>query len=375
MQIGINAQLLSKADAGVANYAKNLIKGLINIDGQNNYSIFGNPVYLDWVVAPNAVIVTTNTLIHGSPRRILWEQFILPFKVGNRHLDIMHYPDHTAPLFCKVCPITITVHDLAFLSFPKTFGRVRRIYKSLSIFRSAAMADRVIVVSEATKKECLRFLNIPEERISVIYNGVHREFGPIEDEERLEDVKTIYGLSDKVILYVGTLEPRKNILNLVNAFYNLKKKERISHQLVLAGGKGWLYKEVFEMVEQLGMADDVKFTEYVPKDVLSILYNIAEIFVYPSIYEGFGLPPLEAMACGCPVVVSNVASLPEVCGDAAYYVDPYSVESIAEGIYKVLTDEGLRQGLIQKGLERANLFSWEKSAKEHIKVFEEVLNS
>jgi glycosyltransferase involved in cell wall biosynthesis len=182
-----------------------------------------------------------------------------------------------------------------------------------------------------------------------------------------------YSLPEHFIFFTGSLEPRKNLKNLIQAYSGLDKRIRKDIKLVLAGFKGWQNKEIMALLRKV--KSDVFYLGYVSDAALRDLYNLATLFVYPSFYEGFGLPPLEAMACGCPVVVSNAASLPEVCGGAAYYVDPYNIESIAEGIHKVLTDEALRQSLIEKGLERAKLFSWEKSAKKHIEVFDEVLSS
>jgi len=176
-------------------------------------------------------------------------------------------------------------------------------------------------------------------------------------------------------LFVGTLEPRKNIIRLIRAFHQMRTSAHVEHELVIAGKEGWLYSGIFDEVDRLGLKDSVHFLSYVtPKDLVN-LYSIADMFVYPSLYEGFGFPPLEAMACELPVVASNISSMPEVIGDAAVLVNPYDVNSIAEGIFKVLTDDTLRLSLIEKGLERVKIFSWDKSAKEYLKVFEEILNS
>lgn len=374
MRIGINAQLISRSNAGVAVYAGELIRTLLDIDDHNNYTIFGNRHSKDRAAAGNSLFLGTSRLVKGSLSRILWEQLILPLKAKMRGVDIMHYPDHTAPLMRKFYPTVITVHDLAPLSFPRTFAKARRTYKALSIRRSVGMADRVIAVSEATKRDCMRLLNLPEDKLRVVYNGVSPEFRPIEDKRRLEEVRVRLGLPEKMALYVGTLEPRKNVTGLIRAFGSLKSTKGLKHVLVITGMKGWLYGEIFKTVEKLGLYGCVKFTGYVDKEDLPCLYNLADVFVYPSFYEGFGLPALEAMACGCPVITSNTSSLPEVVGGAGILTDPRDREALAGAIYRSITNEGLRQRMRAEGLKRAKRFSWERCARETLKVYEEVLS-
>jgi len=231
-------------------------------------------------------------------------------------------------------------------------------------------SQEIVAISENTKNNIVTFYGIDPGRVRVIPPGFEKS------RYRLgingERTKAKYGLTE-YFLYVGNLLAHKNLRRLLLAFSLITR--RLPYKLVIAGHKDPRYYPALEAEAQaLGLAGKVLFLNYVPTDELPALYAGAKVFVFPSLYEGFGLPPLEAMACGCPVIVSNVSSLPEVCGDAAYYVNPYDVESIAEGIHKVLTDEALRQNLIKKGIERVKLFSWEKAAKEHLKVFEEVLS-
>lgn len=240
-------------------------------------------------------------------------------------------------------------------------------------------SDTIITVSDFSKSEIAKRTKVDEEKITVIHNGINTELFKTLDNQQSVDTKDKFGLPDKFILFVGNVKPHKNLRRLLMAYEVMYNRGLEDHYLVIAGEKeGFITgdKEIFSIVHNnQDLKERVRFSGYVDNADLPILYNAASVFVFPSLYEGFGLPPLEAMACGCPTVVSNAASLPEVCGDAAYYVDPNDTESISEGMYKILTDNSLRQHLIKKGLERAKLFSWKKSGGDHIKVFEEILNS
>jgi glycosyltransferase involved in cell wall biosynthesis len=240
-------------------------------------------------------------------------------------------------------------------------------YYSLPILLNNSQA--INCDSENTKKDIIAYHEIKDKPIYVIYMGFNRQrFYPREN----GTVQKQYGLTN-YLLYIGDMRPYKNLERSLEAFARLNLRK---FKFVIGGKKDpRFYPRIRKKIDELFLKDRVVFLDYVPEKDLPHLYSEAAAFVFPSLYEGFGLPPLEAMACGCPVVVSNAASLPEICGDAAYYVDPYDAENIAEGIYKVLMNGTLRQDLIKRGLERVNLFSWEKSAKEHLKVFEEVLNS
>jgi glycosyltransferase involved in cell wall biosynthesis len=233
----------------------------------------------------------------------------------------------------------------------------------------------VIVPSQSTKTDVMRLYGVNPEKIAVIYEGYDEEvYKPQDNLAPIEEVKREYNISGKYILYVGTLEPRKNIPRLVEAFHSLKKGE-VEHKLVVAGKLGWLYKDIFTTVTKLNLENEVIFTGYIPQKELPILMGGAEVFAYPSLYEGFGLPPLEAMACGTPVIASNTSSLPEVIGDAGILVDPYNSKEIAQAMYRLISDEGLRQQMHQRGLNRAKMFSWEKTAQQTLKVFEIVHRS
>lgn len=233
-------------------------------------------------------------------------------------------------------------------------------------------ADAIIAISNHTKMDCIKYLGIPEEKIRVIYEAADEIFKPEKIKEEMKNhLKDKYGIEFPFILSVGTLEKRKNLPNVLKAFYRLKKTGN-HHKLVIVGKIGWKYNKIFSTMEELDLKKDVIFTGYVPDEDLVKIYNAADLFVFPSIYEGFGLPPLEAMACGCPVITSNTSSLPEVVGDAGVTVDPYDDKALADEMHRILSNDGFKTELSKKSLERAELFSWRQTAKETWNVYEEV---
>jgi len=280
----------------------------------------------------------------------------------------IYFEPNFIPLDIKSKKIVTTVHDFSFHLYPEWHPRERIEYFSKNFFKRIEKADLIITGSRYIEREAVELLNGKDLRIVTIYYGYNHALFHAHKKAGDEKASPL----GNYILFVGSIEPRKNLLGLLKAYLLLPEYVKKDFQLLLIGYKGWGNQEIVERMDQL--KGRVHYLGYLNDEELANLYRGASCLVLPSFYEGFGLPPLEAMACGCPVIVSNVASLPEVCGDAGYYVDPYRVESIAEGIYQVLTDESLRQSFIQKGLERAKLFSWEKSAKEHLKVFEEVVS-
>lgn len=289
--------------------------------------------------------------------------------IGIQYKDYdVYFEPNFIPLDIRAKRIITTVHDLSFLH-PEWHPEDRVRYFSKNFFARIIKSHTIITPSRYTASKVMEGLRMRDiMRIEIIPNGYDASvFNTTTMQENDNSVISNY------ILFVGSIEPRKNLDNLLKAYLMLPEPLKKDFKLLLVGFKGWKNEETMKLLKQLkGM---VGYIGYVDNKKLASLYRKAFCLIYPSFYEGFGLPPLEAMACGCPVIVSNVASLPEVCGDAAYYVDPYSVESIAEGIEKVLTEEELRQSLIKKGLERAQLFSWEKSARGHLRVFEDVLKT
>ena len=273
------------------------------------------------------------------------------------------------------CCVVGTINDLTTIIFPQFHKRkvVEHQEKMFNYFKERA--SLIIAISENTKSDIVKYLHIPEDKIRTIYCGVGDEFRRIEDVQYLKSRLKGIGMDYPYLFYLGTLEPRKNVERLIEAFIQLKKGRKINEKLVISGIKGWGYQSIFDRVASSGIEKEVIFTDFVPSESLPFLYNGASAFVYPSLYEGFGLPVLEAMACGVPVVTSNVSSLPEVAGDAAVLINPYSVDDLTNGISRILSDGDLRNSCITKGIERAKSFSWERCAIETRKVFNEAYDA
>lgn len=286
---------------------------------------------------------------------------------------ISHFFNYIVPPFVHGKTV-VTVHDMVYRAFPETVrGRTRHMLE-LGLVKSMRRADRIVTDSEFSKSEIIKYYPEFAEKIRVVPCGVDMEkFHPETDAAKLRKVRETYGLAEQYFLYLGTLEPRKNLERLIDAYAKFAKTHENPAQLVLAGGKGWLYDGIFAKVQSLGLADKVIFTQYIASEDLCALMSGALAFTFPSIYEGFGMPPLEAMACATPVLVSDAASLPEVTGDCAVIVKADSVDSIAQGLSRLFTDEKLRARLSVQGLERARSFSWERSARMLYDVYAELL--
>jgi glycosyltransferase involved in cell wall biosynthesis len=263
----------------------------------------------------------------------------------------------------------LTVHDLSFLHYPDHFVPKLVRYLSGVVPRSVARADRVLADSQATRDDLIEYMGVPPEKVQVLYSGVDGRFRPTEEPGERERLKERYGLpGDRpYVLSVGTVQPRKNYVRLIRAFASL---ERTSHELVIAGGHGWLYQEVLAEAEE--RKDRVRMLGFVDDADLPALYRGAALFAFPSLYEGFGLPVLEAMACGVPVVCSNTSSVPEVAGDAALLIDPHDEESLAQALERLLSDEGLREQMVKQGFERAGQFTWERAARQLLSTIDTV---
>jgi len=277
---------------------------------------------------------------------------------------------YIAPPFGRT-PVVNTVHDLAVLRLPHLF-RKREVWRQrLLLARAVRRAAKVLTGSEYCKDDIVRAFGVRPARVVVTPYGVDDRFRRVEGAER-DAVLRQYGIQPPYLLFVGNIQPRKNLLGLLDAFGLLKERERIPHRLVVVGRKAWLYADVFARVRELDLETQVHFTGSVPDADLPALYSGADALVYPSLGEGFGLPPLEAMRCGTPVVVSNRPALPEILGDAAIMVDPAQPADIARGTLAVLRDAGVRGGLVARGLERARRYRWEETARRTLAVFEEV---
>ncbi len=266
----------------------------------------------------------------------------------------------------------MVVHDLVRYLFPRffVFNLMQKALDRWAYPRMLRNYQHLITVSESTKQDLIRLFRVPADKITVTHHGADGEFRPLEDTEACSRLVQKYRLPTPFLLFLGTLEPRKNLTTLVKALAPLK--EKIPHTLVLVGQKGWLWEEIFQTVEQLGLQDRVLWTGYIPDEDRVLFYNAAEFLVYPSWYEGFGMPLLEALQSGCPVIASRVSALPEVVGDAGLLVDPGDVAGLSQAMLRVATDPGLRETLREAGLARARRFSWEESARKTLEVFEVV---
>lgn len=353
MRIGIDIQSTLGQKTGIGLYTANLLRALRQVAAYHEY------IELAWG-RPHDL---------RTDQRIYWQQWALPRRAKKARVDILHVPGFDAPFF-KPCPVVLTVHDLIGQIFPRNLPPVSRFYWSFWLPYSIRWANVVIADSECTKKDLIRCTGIPPERVHVVYLGVDTSFQPVQDIRALEEVRGKYGLPKEFILYVGTIEPRKG-LDILLAAYGMLVNE-IPYDLVIAGKLGWYTGSLFQLVEVYKLGRRVHFTGYIADDDLPKLYNLAALFVYPSRYEGFGLPPLEAMACGVPVVCSNAASLPEVVGDAAYVVPPDAPELLAAAIRQVLEDKQLQAAMRSKGLERARRFTWEETARRTIAIYEKL---
>jgi glycosyltransferase involved in cell wall biosynthesis len=314
---------------------------------------------------------TTHFPTERAAARILWEQFVLPRHLRQDGVSLHHGTVNALPVAWRG-PSVVTILDLTFLRMPQAFNLGNRMYLGWAVRYAARNADRIITISEATRRDVIRLLRVPPQRVKRVYCGVDERFKPMRDGRAIAAFREKRRLPDNFILYLGTLEPRKNVARLVQAYATLRRRETTSYPLVLAGGRGWGEAAIFAEIERSGYADDIRYVGYVPEEDMTLWYNAATLFVYPSEYEGFGLPPLEALACGTPVVASNASSLPEVMGDAGILVDPKDPDAIADGIQRVLEDETLRNQLANRAPSRASAFTWQQMATETLAIYRDV---
>jgi glycosyltransferase involved in cell wall biosynthesis len=374
--VGINGQLLSGAhsyrSAGVSGYIRQLLAHLPAAAPDLRLTAFTPDVELD-LPAGLDVRRSARWDTRRPLRRILWEQAALPLLARQTQLDLLHGAVNVVPALAA-CPSVVTVHDLSFMRYPQAFPPVQRAYLQSQVRRSTRAARQVIAVSQATKQDVVELFGVAPERIDVVHNGVDASFCPA-PAGQVEAFRRRQGLPERYILHVGTLEPRKNLVRLVQAFAQVRANDpgQPPAKLVLAGGKGWDYGAIFAEVDRLGLAQDVIFPGYVADEELAWWYRAAAVFAYPSLMEGFGLPVLEAMACGAPTVTSNLSSLPEVAGDAALLVDPTSVDALADALLRLMADAGLANDLRARGQAQAARFPWSRTAQQTAAVYRRAL--
>lgn len=354
MKIGIDYQTALGQKTGFGFYVENLVKNLEAIDKKNQYILFRPKSKEDF----------------STIRRFWWDQFIIPAKALKNRVDILHQPAFAAPIFYPG-KIIITVHDLIAMFIGSDIPFISRQYFGRWMPLTHKRADHIITISEHTKKDIINLLKIPEEKITVIPLAASQSFKPIKEKSRLAEIKNKFKTGDVFFLHVGTITPRKNLELIVSAFAELAKSDGEA-KLVIAGKKGWFYEKLHKIIKNLAIEKRVVFTDYITEEEKILLYNAATALVFPSIYEGFGLPPLEAMSCGLPVIASSASSIPEVVGEAGILLDPNDLEGWAQAMRQVIHLEKLRQKMSGDGLKQAKKFSWQKTAEKTIEVYEKV---
>jgi glycosyltransferase involved in cell wall biosynthesis len=370
--IALNAHLLSGAasyrTAGIHGYLFNTLSHLPGIDPDLTYTLFVGrgrlPVSSKWAVR-RSLLPTDNPAI-----RIAWEQVLAPFELARVQPDLVHGMAFAVPLLWRG-PSVVTIFDLSFLRYPQRLSVGRRHYLRAVTNLSARRACRVIAISESGRSEICALLGISPDKVDVALPGVTQDFCPL-PAGQVSSFRSKHHLPERFVLYLGTIEPRKNLDTLLRAYAQLPERKEV--KLILAGGKGWQSERVDALIDELDLARDVITTGYVSNDKLPLWYNASEVFVYPSVYEGFGMPVLEAMACGRPTVASNSSSLPEVVGPSGILVPPTDIAAWGDALSILLTDPALRADLSARGKERARQFTWENTARATVDAYHKALD-
>jgi glycosyltransferase involved in cell wall biosynthesis len=370
-RVGINAHLLSGQPgyrrAGIHQYIFQLLSQLPRFGKEIHFVVFANNT-AELPHHRNMEFVRTSLPAERPSARILWEQLLWPPALLSRGCDLLHSLAFVTP-FWRPCPAVVTVYDLSFIHYPERYPAFRRHYLTSQTRRSCHSARRVVAISESGRQDIHRLYGVPQERIDVVPPGVGPAYRPHPAAE-IEAFRQKEDLPSQFLLHIGTLQPRKNLPVLLEALARLKRPELL---LVLVGGKGWFFDEIYARVKALNLEKQVRFTGYVADEELPLWYNAAAIFVFPSLYEGFGMPVLEAIACGTPVIAANTSSIPEVAGSAARLFAPQDVDSLVEHIQTVLDNSSLANSMRECGLEQAQHFSWPHSGRRMVAVYEQAL--
>lgn len=371
-EIGINAHLLSGEAgyrrAGIHHYIAQVVANLPPGNGTCHYTLFTR-FHPEWQ-RPDLKIVSTSWPTERRWVRILWEQTVWPLTARRRDLDLLHSMAFVTP-FWSPCPTLVTVYDLSFLHYPERFPALQRLYLSTQTRRSCRQARRVITISESGRRDVHRFFGVPLEKIDVVPPGVDEMFRPL-PAATVAAFRSRLDLPERFVLHVGTLQPRKNIPLLLEAIARL---QRADLPLVLVGGKGWMYDEIFARVQALDLANRVRFTGYVSDDELPLWYNAATLLALPSAYEGFGMPVIQALACGTPVIVADSSALPEAAGDAGLLFPPGDVAALVNQMLVVLDSPEQVATMRQRGFAHVKQFSWVRSGEKMGNVYQHALSA
>jgi len=372
MKTGIDARAAKwYRGTGIGTYTYQLINSINKIDNENNYLLFTPENFdMSYKLKSNFKIKS----IKANNDNCFWEEVNIPNLLVGENIELYHVPQNGVGLpKNKTCPFIITLHDVIPLKMPETVSdRYLKIFNE-ELPKIIPLCDGIITVSNYSKDDIAKAFNFPKEKIFVTYLAAEDIYKPLDKIFSKNLIKTKYLIEDNYILYIGGFSPRKNILGLIEAFSLLPKKLLDSRKLVIAGNKGISYEIYKKRAETLHIGDKVIFPGFIPMEDIPHLYNCAELFVYPSFYEGFGLPPIEAMACGIPVIASNATSIPEICGDSCIFIDPYNAYDLRDSIVNVLTDLELRDSLIQMGFQKAKSYNWDTTAINTIEAYKKVI--
>jgi glycosyltransferase involved in cell wall biosynthesis len=371
MHIAIDYTPAIHQRAGIGRYTRGLVQALTRLDAENRYTLLALGQSGAHFV-PTAL--PTNFSIRFAPisdrwATVLWYRLNLPLPVElfSGRADLFHGPSFTLPP--SFAPSLLTVHDLSFLRYPQGAHPALLAWLTKAVPRSLHRARHVLADSESTRADLIELMQVPPDQITVIGAGVDEHFKPVDEPETLARVRSHYQLPDRFVLSISTLEPRKNFTGLIAAFNLMAISSVPDLHLVIAGGKGWLYDDIFAAAEASPLRERIHFAGYVADEDLPALYSLAALFAFPSHYEGFGIPVLEAMACGTPVVCADNSSLPEIAGDAALLVEATDTEALADAMHQLSIDTSVREKLIRRGYEQAGRFTWEQAARRLVKVY------
>ncbi len=368
MKIGVMLRAIDEKE-GVGIYTQNLMDNILKIDQNNEYVLFyRNPGFLGRYASHENV----REKLVKAPNKAIWDQIKVPIEAKREGIDIIFHPKFTVPLFTK-CKTIMVSHGSEWFVYPNVYKLLDRVYIRKMMPLYCNKTDLIISNSNFTKNDFINILKINENKIKTIYFGINPIFKPVDDSIFLTNIKEKYHLPEKFILYVGRIYPGKNFGSLIQAFSKIHTT--LTHKIVVAGSPRWGFKNECSIIERLGLEKKVIFAGWVPQEDLVAFYNLAELFVLTSFYESFGMVVLEAMACGCPVIGPKTGAIPEIAGDAAYFINPYDPGEIAEAIENLLTSEDLRKEFIEKGFNRVRAFSWDKCAKETLITIEECFSN